>query len=124
MVVDGEVLIRTELSNYLRHCGYIVIEAASTDEAKTVLAKAQMSVDVVLCDADAPGEVNGFGFASWLRKEHPQIDIILAGTVDKAAQEAAKLCDDGPHLARPYDPTSVSDFIRQRLAQRDRNRKP
>jgi CheY-like chemotaxis protein len=37
LVVDDEVIIRTAISEYLRDCGYKVIEAASVDEAVLVL---------------------------------------------------------------------------------------
>ena len=37
IVVDGDVLVRHVISDYLRTCGYVVIEAASTDEAEVVL---------------------------------------------------------------------------------------
>jgi CheY-like chemotaxis protein len=46
LVVEDEILVRTAIAEYLRHCGYRVVEAASADEAMTVLqetAKAHVS---------------------------------------------------------------------------------
>jgi CheY-like chemotaxis protein len=37
LVVEHEVMVRLAISEYLRHCGYRVIEAISAEEAITVL---------------------------------------------------------------------------------------
>ncbi len=121
MVVDGEVLIRSELAAYLRDCGYTVIEAANTDEAVIVLSEPGLDVDAVLCDVKIAGSMNGFAFARWVKSNRPELEVLLAGDLAKAADAAAGLCDDGPRLGRPYDPSSVVDRIKQQIAARDRN---
>jgi response regulator RpfG family c-di-GMP phosphodiesterase len=55
LVVDDEVIIRTAISEYLRDCGYKVIEAASVDEAVLVLQQAEITVHIVLSDVEMPG---------------------------------------------------------------------
>jgi CheY-like chemotaxis protein len=47
--VDDEVIARMVISEYLRECGYRVIEAVSFEEASAVLQHAELRVDVVLC---------------------------------------------------------------------------
>lgn len=121
MVVDGEVLVRSELAAYLRDCGYKVIEAANTDEAVKVVSEEGFRLDSILCDVNIGGSMNGFSFAKWVRDQRG-LDVLLAGDLEKATGAAAELCDDGPNLGRPYDPSSVADRIRQQLAARDRNR--
>ena len=59
-MLDGDVLVRHVISDYLRTCGYIVIEAATTDEAVAVLSDGGVSVDAALCDVDAPGAKSAF----------------------------------------------------------------
>jgi CheY-like chemotaxis protein len=113
LVIDGDVLVRHVISDYLRTCGYVVIEAASTDEAAIVLEDAKGAVEAVLCDADAPGERSAFQFRTWAVRQAPATEIILAGSVAAAANKAAQLCEEGPHLARPYDPQSVVEYIRR-----------
>jgi DNA-binding response OmpR family regulator len=122
LLVDVDVLVRHELAEYLRHCGYRVIEASTTDEAMTVLSRATDEVGAVLCDAAAVGGVNGFELATWARQRHPGLPVLLAGSPEKAADAVGDLCDDGPQLIRPYDPSLVIERIRQRLAARERNR--
>src|SRR5438128_2695090 len=94
IVVDGDVLVRHVLSDYLRTCGYTVVEAATTDEAKAVLADGRLALHAMLCDAEAPGERSAFELREWTRRERPEVDVILAGSISSAANKAAELCDD------------------------------
>ena len=113
LVIDGDVLVRHVISDYLRTCGYTVVEAASTDEAAIVLTDPTVDLDAVLCSADAPGEQSAFQLRAWAGIRKPGVQIILAGSVDAVADKAAELCDDGPQLRRPYDPQSVVEYIRR-----------
>jgi CheY-like chemotaxis protein len=122
LVVDDEVLIRIVISEYLRGCGYRVIEAASADEALTVLQHLETKVDVVFSDIDMPGSMDGFALSHWLRANRPGIDVILAGSITRAADEAAELCDAGP-LPKPYEPQLVIDRIRRLLGARAASKK-
>lgn len=120
LVADGEVLVRHALADYLRRCGYEVIEAASSDEALTVLAEPGLAIGAVICDVTIGGSLSGFALAAWARASRPGLQVLLAGNVEKAADAAAGLCDEGPALARPYDPQLVVDRIKRLLATRDR----
>lgn len=113
LVVDGDVLVRHAIADYLRTCGYIVIEAASTDEAVTVLERETVRVDAAICAAEAPGALNPFEFRAWALRQRSELQIALAGSIDAAARQAAELCEQGPDLARPYDPQGVVDYIRR-----------
>jgi CheY-like chemotaxis protein len=120
LVVDDEVLIRLVICDYLRECGYRVIEAANAEEALLVLEKSDLRVDVVFSDIEMPGDMDGFGLSRWVRDNRPELHMILAGTVPRAVNAAANLCEEGPHLAKPYEPQQVVDWIRQLLAARGR----
>lgn len=120
LVVDGEVLVRHAIADYLRRCGYVVIEAASSDEALTVIAEAGIAVDAVLCDAAVGGSLNAFELVRRVRSARPGLDVALAGNPASAAASAADLCDSGPHLARPYDPQGVVDYVKRLLAKSGR----
>jgi hypothetical protein len=45
---EDEVLVRKPIYQYLRDCGYRVLEAASVDEATLILQKQDIHVDVIL----------------------------------------------------------------------------
>jgi hypothetical protein len=57
-----DVLVRMPVVQFLRDCGYRVVEATSTDEAMAIFQKTNFPVDVVLSEIDLPGSMNGFGF--------------------------------------------------------------
>jgi CheY-like chemotaxis protein len=120
LVVDDEVFVRMPIAQYLRDCGYRVLEAANADEAMTVLEKSDIQVDVVLCDVELSGAMNGFAFAKWARTLRPGLSVLLAGTAERAANAAAELCEDGPLLMKPYDQRIVLDRIKRLLAARGR----
>ncbi|MFC3579280.1 response regulator [Sphingomonas hylomeconis] len=121
LIVDSDIIVRHALADYLRHCGYRVVEAASSDEAQLALAEASLSVDVVLCDVAVAGHQSGFELATWVRQNRPELEVKLTASVEGAAKAAANLCDGGPHLGRPYEPDSVVDYIIQRRATQQRN---
>jgi CheY-like chemotaxis protein len=113
LVVDGDVITRTVISDYLRHCGYRVIEAHDAEEARQALAQEGFNVDVILCDIELPGDLNGFQLASWVRQNMAAVKVVLSSAVARTAEAAGELCEQGPHLAKPYEPLMVVDHIKR-----------
>jgi DNA-binding response OmpR family regulator len=112
LVVEDEVIIRMNVSEYLRDCGYKVIEAASGDEALQVLKSPNIRVDIVFSDVQMPGTLDGFGLSQWIRAHRPEVRVLLAGTLDRAVHTAAEVCEDGP-LTKPYEPRTLLRRIKQ-----------
>jgi len=122
LIVDADILVRHPLAEYLRECGYRVVEAANFDEARQLFTQRRpLAINAVLADVNAPGVENAFAFSGWRRANRPGVAIILAGNIDATAEKAADLCEQGP-LGKPYDHQLVLDRIRQALAARDRAR--
>jgi CheY-like chemotaxis protein len=117
LVVEDEVLLRLVIAQYLRDCGYRVIEAADADEAMLVLGQAQLAVDVLFSDVDMPGSMDGFALAQWTRSTRPGLDVMLTGSVPRAVNAATNLCEEGT-MPKPYEPQLVHDRIRRLLAAR------
>jgi len=61
-----------------------------------------------------------FCAAAWVRAQRPEVGVILVGTVARAADAAAELCEQGPMLSKPYEPQAVGEWIKRLLAERDR----
>jgi DNA-binding response OmpR family regulator len=120
LMVEPDVLVRQPIAEYLRECGFKVVETGNTDEALLIVNAGTMTIGIVLADAQAPGKLNGFGLARWIRKNRPSAKVILAGTVATEAEEAGDLCEEGPFLSKPYDPQLLVDRIKRALATRDR----
>ena len=119
LIVEADILVRNPLAEYLRQCGYRVLEAVDAAEARQVLSGGTARVDIVLADANG-ADGSGFTLAGWIRGNHPAIDVVLAGSVARAAEKAGELCQDGQALAKPYDHQLVLDEIRRLLAARHR----
>jgi len=117
LVVEDEILVRMIIAQYLRDCGYRVIEAVSADEAIIVLSRSETPVDIVFSDIDMPGSMDGFGLSKWIRGNRPDIDVVLTGTVPRAVNAAHELCENGP-LPKPYESQAVLNHIRRLLATR------
>jgi DNA-binding response OmpR family regulator len=118
LVVEDEVLIRLATADALRGCGYRVIEAGSGDEAVALLDKADIRVDVVFTDVSMPGTLSGFGLAQWVRRERPEVRVIVTSGVTRTAHEAEDLCAHGPLVNKPYDHGDLDRRIRASLARR------
>jgi len=106
------------ISEYLRDCGYKVIEAANADEAVLVLQQLELRIDVVFTDVEMPGSMDGFGLSQWVRANRQGIDVVLVGNPARATEAAADLCESGPRLSKPYEPQVALDRIRRLLATR------
>ena len=120
LIIEQDTLVRHPLADYLRDCGYRVLEVVNYGEARALLDKTSLRIDVVLADIQGPDEQEGFLFSSWLRRAHPHVELLLSGTVAKIAQNAGELCEEGPAPIKPADYHLVLDRIRRALAARDR----
>ena len=114
MIVEPDILARVVLAEYLRGCGYKVIEGATAEDVFTIL-KARFKVDVFLIEIKLPGVLNGFEVAQQIRVLSPDSRMILSSSVKLSADRAAHLCDEGP-MERPYHPREVVRRI-ERLAR-------
>jgi DNA-binding NtrC family response regulator len=118
LLVEGDIVVRHPLAEYLRECGFTVFEASSGDEAKRALTTPSLQIEVVLADMTTEG--SGFALLGWIKEHNPSADVIMAGSIEKAVNRAASICKDGPAVAKPYEHHLVLDHIRRALARRDR----
>ena len=110
LVVEDEILVRAVTAAYLRDCGFDVVEAGNADEAVRVL-EASIRVDIVFSDVNMPGSLDGFGLVQWLRRERPDLKIILTSGAAQAVKDASDLAHV-PILAKPYDYAALARQLR------------
>jgi DNA-binding response OmpR family regulator len=116
LLVEADVLVRHPLAEYLRDCGFAVIEAQDEAEAMVLLASPATPIDLMFAEGEG-----SLALAAAVRRDYPEVQIILAGTVRKATESAAELCEeDGPALVKPYEHNLVLDRIKRLLAARAR----
>lgn len=119
MIVEQDVLVRHPLAEYLRECGYRVLEATQHDEARECLADARHNVNVALIDVGGPTG-SGFALSAWIRSNYPAVKTMLGATVGRVLALAGDLCQNGPQAGKRLDYRPVLDHIRQLLATRTR----
>ncbi len=113
LVVDGDIITRTVIADYLRHCGYRVVEAHDGLEAQQALQHQEFHIDIMLSDVDLPSGMTGFQLSGWVRQNCPGVKVLLSAAAERSATVAGDLCEEGPHLAKPYDATIVVEHIRR-----------
>jgi len=114
LVVEDEVLIRMTVSDYLRDCGFHVIEAGRADEAVGIL-ETDIDVDIVFSDINMPGKLDGLGLAQWIQRERAGLKVILTSAVARTAKAGREAFEDGPFLAKPYAHGELEHHIRRLL---------
>lgn len=121
LLVEGEVVARHLLAQYLRTCGFVVFEAGNGDEAMRAFAVPDLRIAVVLADMATAG--SGFALRRWIAANHAGTDVILAGSIEKTVHRAGTMCNEGPALAKPYEHLLVLEHIRRAVAGRDMKRR-
>jgi len=117
LLVEASALKRMAIAGYLRDCGYEVVETDGQAEARRVL-QAGAKVDVAFIDLDPDGTPGGsFALAQWIRSQRPDIKVLLTSGVRRTAETAGDLCEEGPHLAKPYEHRDLEAQIRRLLAR-------
>jgi len=115
LLAEGDVLIRMPLAEYLRECGYRVVEATTSEEAKLALGDPKAEVSVVVSSLQLAGD--GFGISNWVKQHRPELNVLLTGTLRRAVEVAAGLCSDDS-TPTPLEPQLLLRRIRQMLATR------
>ncbi|MBV9833596.1 MAG: response regulator [Alphaproteobacteria bacterium] len=100
LVVEDEVLVRMAVADYLRHCGYRVLEAKTGEEAQAILRAGEL-VEILFSDVDLGAGINGLDLARWVREHFRDIRIILTSGVMRMTDSMRNLCDS-PLLNKPY----------------------
>lgn len=113
LVVDDEPMIRMAVTDHLKDCGFLVIEACDAEEAIEVL-EAVRDIALVFSDVRMPGRLNGIGLAQWLSQHRPDVPVVLA-TGDMGKTYAVKdLC--GAHFfLKPYSLDAVGQKVEELL---------
>jgi len=76
LVVEDEMMVRLPIAEYLRDCGYKVVEACDAAEAIAAV-DVEGPVSIVFSDVRMPGAMDGFDLARWFQMHHPDVPVLL-----------------------------------------------
>jgi CheY-like chemotaxis protein len=114
LFVEDEPLIRMDMAEFLRQCGYTVAEATDAKEAMEAL-KSKLTIDLVISDIRMPGDMDGRALASWVRENHPSVQVILTSGYSRSREHEA--IENVSYLAKPYTGQILLARIRKMLSQ-------
>jgi YesN/AraC family two-component response regulator len=117
LVVDDEEAIRVALADALESYNFVVVQAASADEA--VRLSKNRIFDIALIDLRMPGELDGMELMAVLRAQNPPTDVIILtayGTLDTSLEAMRSGVFD--YLLKPVDTGKVIETVERCLEQR------
>ena len=113
LFVEDEALVRMDMAEFLRECGYRVYEAATAKEATESL-QAKFVVDLVFTDINLPDDMNGLELGEWTLRERPGVKVLVT-TGDASRTDIPQTV--GLVLAKPYTSRDLLDRVRQALTK-------
>jgi CheY-like chemotaxis protein len=111
LVVEDDWLIRAEIVDELKRCGWKVLEA-STGEGAIGLLHTLEPIDVVMTDIQLGGFLNGWDVAEAGRAARPKIAVIY---VSGNAFNPNRAVHDSLFLGKPYRASHVAEACRSLL---------
>ena len=105
LVVEDEPLLLINIADELAEAGFDVVESPNADHALRQIAMST-AIDVLFTDVDMPGSLDGLGLSAVVRRNWPQIAIIV--TSGKLSEEMVDLPLDAKFIPKPY---AASDLI-------------
>ena len=75
LVIEDEFFVRSNIVSCLQEAGYVVVEAATGEEA-IALCHSDTSIDVVFTDINLGGYASGWDVAECFRSVRPDLPVI------------------------------------------------
>lgn len=114
LFVEDEALVRMDMTEFLRDCGYRVHEAATAKEAiKTLQGK--FVVDLVFTDVNLLDGMNGLELAEWTLNNRPGVKVLVTTGDASRTAEIPEIVE--PFLAKPYTGRDLLERVKQALTK-------
>jgi CheY-like chemotaxis protein len=114
LVVEDDIMVRMPIAEYLRDCGYTVLEAGDAAEAIATVDAAR-PISLVFSDVRMPGSMDGFALARWLRSHYPTIPVLLTSGYNTSRSPSAEMAQDVKLIEKPYSQAHVARRIQALL---------
>ena len=111
LFVEDEALVRMDMAEFLRECGYRVHEAADASEAVQAL-ESKFAVDLVFTDINLPEGMDGLELAEWVFNNRPGVRVLVTSGGAPRSDIPRTI---EPVLVKPYTGRDLLDRIRQAL---------
>ena len=78
--MEPDVVARMVISDYLRDCGYKVVEGSSGDDVLTIL-NTDIDIDILFSGGQSKNSAENFSLAHRIRLTHPKVNVILTSGI-------------------------------------------
>src|SRR3984885_6413334 len=114
LIVEDESLIRMGAISPIEDAGFIVYEAASADEAISLLER-HREIRLIFTDIHMPGSMDGLKLAHYVRGRWPPVKIIVTSGQMKARGE--DLPAGAVFIGKPYQAEDIALQVSKMLAE-------
>jgi two-component system cell cycle sensor histidine kinase/response regulator CckA len=117
LMVEDEPSVREFARRVLDRAGHTLLTAGTGDEALTVAARWEGSIDVLLTDIVMPG-MNGQALAAELLKARPDVRVIfMSGYAEEAIPAMDRLSTPAAFLPKPFTSATLAAAVARELAR-------
>ena len=110
LIVEDEVLLRMDATEFLESAGLVVVEARNADEAILILEQRD-DIHLIFTDINMPGSMDGMKLAHFVKDRWPPIRIIA--TSGHAKIDENDLPEGSRFIPKPYTGAQVAQVIHQ-----------
>lgn len=116
LLVDDSDVVRKSASRCLRWRGFVVLEAASADEALSLIVANGDKIDLMLTDLVLPA-MGGTLLVAEARRLVPTLrTAYMTGHLGRSARCEIEIDEDEPVLIKPFTPNTLEERVREALA--------
>jgi CheY-like chemotaxis protein len=117
LVVEDEEIVRELASRVFRENGYIVFEAANSQEAMAIFEREKGEFHLVFSDVVMPGE-NGIQLVNNLLLQKPELKVLFSSGYTDDKSQRALIAEKGfKFLQKPYTPDELLQKVEQIIEQ-------
>jgi PAS domain S-box-containing protein len=114
LLVEDEIGVRELIRDFLRRCGYTVIEASSAPEAVELFSRNHDHVDALITDVIMP-QMNGRALAERLVSLRPSLKILYMSGYTDDAGVGQSVTGGAGFLQKPFTPDALARKLREIL---------
>jgi len=116
LVVEDELVLREMARDFLKDCGYRILEANSGREALQVWGKYRAEIDLLLTDMKMPEGISGMELAEKMVAEQPALRVIFtSGYSDDIVSPESLERNNARFLPKPYSYADLTHLVRKAL---------
>jgi len=112
LVIEDEFFLRLNIVSCLQDAGYIVVEAATGEEA-IALCNSGASIDMIITDINLGGSASGWDVAEFFRTVRPDVPVVYTSG---KSHDAERRVAGGVFVLKPYRHSYILEVCR-RLAR-------